>query len=262
MMGLDAVQVPREEDTPMRLTRCLFSDGLSFGPVNLRDDRRGTVAVTIALCATVLFGFAGLAVDVASWQVNQRSVQGTADAAAYSAAVAYSKNNGTSIVTQAEGITAARGYVAGQNGVTVAVNQPPTSGPNTGIYATAIEVIIQQPQARLFSGLFLSSDPTVTARAVATVGAAGNGCVIALDKANIIDVSNSGGATLNLNNCSLYVNSDNTKALNMSGGATINACSAFITGGYATSGGASLNTPPTGSSCPSGSGTFTGRQSD
>ena len=89
-------------------------------------------------------------------------------------------------------------------------------------------------------------------------GANGNGCVIALDKADVTDVTDSGGTKLNLNNCSLYINSDDKYALNMSGGATINACSAFITGNYVTSGGASLTTPPAGSSCPAGSGTFTG----
>jgi hypothetical protein len=115
-----------------------------------------------ALCATVLVGFAALAIDVGSWQVARRSMQGAADAAAFSAATAYGNNDGTSYVTQAKGVTAAQGYVDGQKGVTVAVHQPPTSGGYTD-NATAIEVIIQQPQPRFFAGLFLASDPTVTA---------------------------------------------------------------------------------------------------
>ena len=57
--------------------------------------------------------------------------------------------NGTSYVTQAKGITAALGFVDGQNGVTVSVNKPPTSGGYTSS-ATAIEVIVQQPQPRYF----------------------------------------------------------------------------------------------------------------
>ena len=81
------------------------------------------------------------------------------------------------------------------------------------------------------------------------VGASGNGCVLALDTANVTDDSLSGGATLNLSNCSLYINSVSTHALSMSGGARINALSAFITGNYSTSGGATLNTT---------NGTFTG----
>jgi hypothetical protein len=58
--------------------------------------------------ASSLFGFAALAIDVGSWQVAQRSMQGAADAAAYSAYVAYNLNSGTTIGTQAKGITAAQ----------------------------------------------------------------------------------------------------------------------------------------------------------
>jgi uncharacterized membrane protein len=165
----------------MRSTRCSFSDSVAAGLRNLRDDRRGTIAITAALSATVLFGFAGLAIDVASWQVAQLSMQGTADAAAFSAALALSKNpslSQTQIQIQAQGIASQppQGYVDGQNGVIVAVNQPPSTangctnpgntytGPGA---AAAVQVFICQPQARFFSVFFLASNPTVNASAVA-----------------------------------------------------------------------------------------------
>jgi Flp pilus assembly protein TadG len=85
----------------------------SFWPALLKfwKDPGGTVAITGGLSITVLFGFTALAVDVASWQVAKRSMQGAADAAAYSAGVASIKNNGSGITTQAKGIAAANGYV-------------------------------------------------------------------------------------------------------------------------------------------------------
>jgi uncharacterized membrane protein len=154
--------------------KILISNIFSFG--NFCKNERGTIAVTAGLCATALMGFAALAIDVASWQTAQRSMQGAADMAAYSAGIANNTANGTSYVTQAKGITAALGYVASQNGVTVSVNQPPTSGNYTSS-VKAIEVIIQQPQPRYFASLFLSSNPTVKARAVATM--TGNACALA-----------------------------------------------------------------------------------
>jgi Flp pilus assembly protein TadG len=56
-----------------------------LGLRNLCNDQRGTIAVMTGLCAAVLAGFTALAIDVASWQVAQRSMQGAADTAAYSA---------------------------------------------------------------------------------------------------------------------------------------------------------------------------------
>src|SRR5579864_1428844 len=157
----------------------VFADSLSFGVRNFCNDQRGTIAVMTGLCGTVIAGCAALAIDVASWQVAQRSMQGAADTAAYSAAIAYNNSGGTTYITQAKGIAAAQGYVDGQNGATVTVNQPPASGGYTSS-STAIEVIIQQPQPRFLAGLFLSSNPTVSARAVATIGGSG-ACILALD---------------------------------------------------------------------------------
>ncbi len=121
-----------------------------------------------------------------------------------------------------------------------------TSG-NYTTNASAIEVIVSQPQTMLFAQLFLSSPPTVLARAVAvtsasTPGTSPDGCVMALDKGNVTDINDGGGATLNLKQCSIYVNSSSSSALTMTGGAQINAKSAYIVGNYSAKGGAALNT--------------------
>src|SRR5260370_23230750 len=73
----------------------LFSSALSLGLRNLRNDQRGTIAVMTGLCATALAGFAALAIDVASWQAAQRSMQGAPDAALCSAAHAHTKSHRT-----------------------------------------------------------------------------------------------------------------------------------------------------------------------
>jgi Flp pilus assembly protein TadG len=213
----------------------LSLNSISFGLFNLWKDQRGTVAITGAISITVLFGFAALAIDAASWQTAQKSMQGAADMAAYSAGIAQTINDGTSIVTQAKGITAAMGYVDGQNGVTVTVNQPPKSGNYTS-EATAIEVIIQQPQAQFFSGLFLPTGPTVKARAVANL--AGNtGCILALDPSANAAINISGSGAINSPNCNVVANSTSSNAINMSGSATINAKCLVATGNVKTTSG-------------------------
>ena len=218
-------------------------------PKRFIADCRGVTSILTALSLTGMLGCAGLATEVGLWYVKKSSMQGAADSAAFSAAIALAAGENSSLFqTEAQSVAGTYGFVNGSGGTTVTVNNPPASGPNTS-QSSAIEVIISQPQNLMIAQLFLSIGPTIQARAVAVAGASGNGCVFALDTANVTDDGVSGGAKLNLNNCSLYINSSSTQALQMSGGASINAISAFITGNYSTSGGASLNTTK---------GTFTG----
>jgi Flp pilus assembly protein TadG len=226
----------------------LFLNALSIRLRDFRNDQRGTIAVMAGLSGTVLVGFGALAIDVGSWQVAQRSMQGAADAAAYSAGIAYNNNDGTKIVTQAEGIAAAQGYVGGasvlnspgvQNAatlVTVTVNQPPKSGSHTSS-ATAIEVIIQQPQPRFFKGLsiLLGSDPTVTARAVATMFSPP--CLLALDPTASSAISISGSANINSAKCDISTNSNSATAVVMNGSSAITTpCLAAVGNVQVTSG--------------------------
>jgi Flp pilus assembly protein TadG len=54
-----------------------------------RQDRRGVVAIAVAILLPVLIGFAGLGVEVGMWFAIQRQNQSAADAAAISAALEY-----------------------------------------------------------------------------------------------------------------------------------------------------------------------------
>src|ERR1043165_208597 len=221
----------------LTLSRCMTSAITALGV-----DQRGTIAVMMALCAPLIFGFVALATDVASWQVAQKSMQGAADAAAYSAGIAQKNADGTSIVTQAKAVAASQGFVDGVNGVSVPVTQPPASGNYTGT-ATAIEVIIQQPQTLFFAGLFLSSAPTVQARTVASSAPNNsNGCLIALDSGNPPDVTGiigagngglnvSGGGTMSLTKCDIFVNARNATSIDITGGGSLSADNITTQGG-------------------------------
>lgn len=208
-------------------------------------DRKGGVAVLTAVTLTTLMGFAGLGTEATLWYVAKRNMQGATDAAAYSAAIAESAGQASGAFTAAADAVAKQyGFTNGTGGVVVTVNNPPASGSYTG-NASAIEVIVAQPQPLLFASLFMGSSPTVSARAVAAPSSGSGGtanCIIALDKGNVTDLTDSGSAQLNLNSCSLGIDSSSSSALNLSGSATINAQSVSIVGNYTTSGSAKLNT--------------------
>lgn len=211
---------------------------------SLIQDRSGATAVVMALSLVGIVGLAGLATEGASWYFTSRTMQSAADAAAYTAAIAKASSEAaTNFTNEAKWVAASSGYnFVDGSGSTVTVNNPPLSGNYTTDNA-AVEVIISQPQTALLSSLFVSSGPTITARSVATTSISGNGCVLTLDRGNVQDLSTNGNSTLNLNSCSIYINSDDASgALTMVGNSTINASSAYIVGGDSLSGNASLST--------------------
>lgn len=228
------------------LLRAAFLLGLTRGPGFRQSmaawarDRSGTVTVTVALGLSVLVGFAALGTEAASWYVTKRNMQGAADSAAYSAAMAKAAGAATAdYVSEAKSVAGEYSYLDGTNQVTVAVNSPPRSGGHT-TNDSAVEVIITRSESLLFASLFLRASPTLQARAVALPGA--SGCVLALDQSAVTDVTDNGNTVLNLNSCNIYVNSPATAALKLVGGATINANAAYIHGNYTTTGQAALNT--------------------
>jgi Putative Flp pilus-assembly TadE/G-like len=211
----------------------------------LARDRAGSISVMAALSLTALIGFAGLGTEASFWYVKKQQMQGAADAASYSAAAAIAAGETVASGTPAaaaKAIAAQYGYVDGSNGVTVTVNSPPLAGPNAG-NTSAVEVLVDQQQSRLFSALFMSADPTIAGRAVSLLTSGGTApCVIALNTGNVNDLTVNGTPTLNIPNCDLWVNSNKSNgSLTLSGTAQINANSTHVVGGITVSGGAQLN---------------------
>ncbi len=207
-------------------------------------DPSGTISVLAAMSLTMMIGFAGLGTEASYWYVKKRQMQGAADAASFSAAAAMKAGDtfasGTPTAA-ARAIAAQYGFTDGAGGVSVTVHSPPASGPNTG-NSSAVEVIIDQPQPRLFSALFMSANPTIGGRAVSALNGGGVPCVLALNTGNINDLTVNGTPTLNIPTCDLYVNSNKpTGSLTLSGNAIINANSTHAVGGITISGGAQLN---------------------
>jgi len=225
---------------------------LSIGEIQrLIRDREGGVAVMTALTMTSLLGAAGLGTEATLWYVAERNQQGATDAAAFTAATGEAAGqSSTAFRAAAAAVAKQYGFTAactqtGGHSFGVCVNNPPTSGSNTG-NSQAIEVVISEPQSMMFASLFMTSSPTISARAVAAPSSSSSGtgaanCIVALDRGLVTDVNDTGNSTLNMQQCNLQINSPSADALNMSGSVTINAKTVSIVGNYETSGNATLN---------------------
>jgi hypothetical protein len=210
----------------------------------LRGDERGAIAVMTALLLVVALGFVGLGVDVGVNYTARREAQGAADSAAFSAAVArMAGETPTAAEAAAKAVAANYGLVESDPGVDVAVNQPPTQGALAG-KAGAVEVIVSRPGRRVVGQLLGVAASTIRARAVATVGSSGNGCVIAFNAEVNWAVLESGAADVNLQHCAMYVNSKDPKGLYFNGNGKLHADALSLAGDYGTNGHVTVDVPP------------------
>jgi hypothetical protein len=171
----------------------------------LGRDRRGSYSVMTALALPVLVGFTGLGTEAGLWFYTHQAMQGAADGAAFSAAVAHSRGS-ASFRNDATAVAARYGFNDGSGGTLVTVNRPPLSGASIG-NTDAVEVIIRQPQQRLFSSVLASGPLAISARAVASATAPRVACILGLDPsaANTLQILNN--AVLPDPNCGAASNS-------------------------------------------------------
>jgi Flp pilus assembly protein TadG len=205
------------------------------------------VFVTVSLALVALMGISALAVDVGHLWTTRRLMQNAADAAAMAGADEVAIGGSKSqVVAAARAASAQNGFTddsrtfASSSEVSVAVYQPPQSGP----YATspnAVQVIVSQTQPTYFIRVLGWQNVPVSTLAVGLT-VSGGSCVYALDPTASGTITVTGTGTLN-STCGLYDNSDNSSsALIVSGGGTIQAPLVGVVGGTTINGGGS--TPP------------------
>lgn len=196
-------------------------------------DQRGVSAIIFAIVLPVLIGFVGIGVEMGQWFQRKRNLQAAADAGAMAGALVLSQGGSWATAQTAASDFAVRNGAVAAN---VTSENPPTSAtfPGTAYSADtgAVGVRITESQTRLFSAIFLTSDVTVTARAVATTGSQALGCVVALEATASEAVHLSNQARMNLTDCGLTVNSSSSTAVHMENNTQVNADFARLTGNY------------------------------
>jgi Putative Flp pilus-assembly TadE/G-like len=144
----------------------------------MRQNREeGQALITVVLTLAVLLGFCGLAIDMGMMRFQKRIQQTAADAAALAGAT----NLGFGSVTAgAQSAAAANGFTDNTGGVLssctspgaavgnvcVVVNNPPSTGPQTG-KSNYVEGLVSVVQPTYFMKVFNVNSTPITARAVA-----------------------------------------------------------------------------------------------
>jgi len=213
----------------------------------LYRDRRGAAAVILAIALSGIVGFAGLGSEVAAWYYITRSMQGAADSAVATAAAELASATSSGSTITGDQLTNAGRAVAstfnfrnGTSNTTVSVNNPPNTTTNLTACTTPftsfncyVEVIISQPQTPLLSAVFMSTGPTITARAVAkaNMNVTDQGCVVTLNRTASRALQNTGSGALTFTACALYDNSNASDALYQGGSGSITAQAGYVVGG-------------------------------
>lgn len=196
--------------------------------------------VLICLALVTIMGLIGLVADVGYWQAQKQLMQTAADSAALAAA--QELNYGDSV---AAGVAdaASNGFTNGQNGIAVAVNYPPLSGPNAG-KSGYIEALVSRPQPTFFLRVLGLTTITLSARAVSAIGNSPN-CIYVIDPSASGAITLSGTVSIQIG-CGLLVDSDSSSAMSTTGGVTVTASHIGVVGGYSSGGGTFTPQPQTG----------------
>lgn len=202
--------------------------------------RRGSVAIQIALMLTLIIGMTALGTEITFLLYKHRQIQSAADSAALGAGTALATGHPADPVLEARAIAASLGFFHGVDATTVIVNRPPLTGAHIGD-ASALEVIVSQPQFLTMVSLFRDGLFSVGAHAVAMQGGTGNYCVLELTASNATGVTISNGAVVNLTLCGMAVDSTGSAALSVTGGAILNAKSVSVSGNTSVTNGGKIN---------------------
>ncbi len=202
---------------------------------------RGQVMVLICVSLIAIVGMIAVVTDFSFMQHQRNMMQTAADSAAMAASAELSYGD---LVAAGKADAASNGYTDGASSVTVTINNPPTSGPNTS-KATYVEAIVSKPEPTYFLRVLGVSTMTVSARAVAYQGSGAN-CIYVLDPTASGALSANGNASVQTS-CGLLVDSSSSSAITAVGSVTINAPTIGIVGNYTATGNVSLTpTPKTG----------------
>jgi hypothetical protein len=200
-----------------------------FARLRLADEGQALVLVAFGLMMLMLF--AALGVDIGYLHYQKEQLQKAADAGAIAAATALSYGGDFNAAALNDII--ANGFTNGQNGVAVAVNNPPLAPDPFAGNSNYVQVVVTQqiaPAVLNFLNLAKVNPVYITSQAVANAAGNSSGCIYAMDPSDsgtfLVD-----GAVDFASSCGIYVESNNADALiehGNSGGITVSGVGSTI----------------------------------
>lgn len=206
-------------------------------------DRHGSVALLTGIMAPVLLMSVALGVEITSWSVGTVQLQRTADVSAWAGAMQYASLDNAQMATR---VAADVAEINGVSGTAVRTWNASTLTTTDNLITAqlvggvrlasnkAIRVTVKRSVSKVLSGIFPSTQTSVTLSAVAYAEITSAGpqpCLLALGggvdgTTTGIEIDVSGGATLNTTGCSVRSND----AISQSGSGSINAPGVYAGG--------------------------------
>ena len=191
-------------------------------------DKRGNALVIIGAALPLVIGSAGLASDTIQWALWKRQLQRAADSGAMAGVYAIVQDDGvrTNVATSVDHDLSYNNHIAYTYTKVV-------GAPTSGTYASdpyAVQVQLSVQKSLGFSGMFLSSTPTITATGIATVVPSGTYCVISLENQAVTGIDATGSTDVNLG-CGMITNSVSMSAAVATGSSSVAASPIAAVGG-------------------------------
>jgi Flp pilus assembly protein TadG len=199
-------------------------------------DRRGNSLAIAGAALPLVLGSAGLASDTIQWTLWKRQLQRAADSGAMAGVYAKASGNAVGTCTNISGSTYANpvAYDIKQNlKLKITPNCTLTNPPSSGTYASdanAVRVALEVQRRLSFSGLFMSTAPTIRATALATIVPSGTYCVVSLETAAVTGINATGSTDVNLG-CGMITNSTSMSAAVATGSSEVTASPIAAVGG-------------------------------
>ena len=205
-------------------------------------DRRGNALVMAGAALPLIIGSAGLATDTIQWVLWKRELQRLADSAAL--AGAYARKAGATVdncssvssATYAQPVAYnVRKYnvISPDSNLTCSASNAPDDGAYTAD-PNAVRVHLTMQRNLSFSGMFISSAPTIRANATATVVPSGTYCVVSLESGSTTGIDATGSTNVDLG-CGMITNSTSMSAAVATGSSTVTASPIAAVGGIPSS---------------------------
>jgi Flp pilus assembly protein TadG len=209
--------------------------------IDIRRSASGQVMILICVGIVALVGMIAIVTDFSFMQQAKNKMQTAADSAAMAGSEELSYGD---YVAAGQADAKANGYTNGQGGVTVAINNPPSTGPNSS-NSGYVEAIVTASEPTYFLRVFGVNSMTVSARAVAYEGNGAN-CIYVMDPSASGAFLANGNVTVQ-SSCGLLVDSSSSSGMTINGNVTIKAPTIGVVGNYSATGNVSLTpTPKTG----------------
>ncbi len=208
-------------------------------------DEAGSVITLVAMATTTFLGLAAMAVDLSYAIVLQSRLQAAADSAALAAAVALPDQ--TAALAQAQAY-AEKNLAVSENGTVLAVNDAVFGNWNNATRAfvanpptdpiNAVQINLRRadangnPVSTFFGSIFGIATIDLSASAIAVANKGELTCLLALDPVAEDAVLLDSNAQIDIDGCSVHVNSTDQTALYAKSNSTLEADSVCVAGGY------------------------------